>query len=225
MAVEEKFGARYIIENFSRYIIASNNPEAVAISRSNRRYFVIEAAKRFAGNTAYFEPIWQGVKRGELINFVYDFLLDRNISKFNPFLLPKNQTTGRTAKVASEGIVAMFWEDVFFENPREFFHKGEFLLRESVYQEFLDFANSARTFEKNLSRAYFWRKTNELIPLLPTKGRQYRATASGNGSRLLTTKTDPERLAHCFADTLCIEKPEIEPLEFFADEELGAVHV
>jgi hypothetical protein len=64
MAVEEKFGARYIIENFSRYIIASNNPEAVAISRSNRRYFVIEAAKRFAGNTAYFEPIWQGVKRG-----------------------------------------------------------------------------------------------------------------------------------------------------------------
>lgn len=225
MAVEEKFGARYIIENFSRYIIASNNPEAVAISRSNRRYFVIECSKRFAGQTAYFKPLWDGIKKGKLVNHVFDFLMDRDISEFDPFLLPKNKTAGRTAKVTSEGIVAMFWEDVFFENPREFFLQGEFLMREQVYQEFLEFANASRTFEKNLSRAYFWRKTHELMPVLPVKGNRHRYKGQGETYRKLTSKIDPAQLATCFAETLCIEPPEIEPLDYFLEEEFNKVEL
>jgi len=224
MAVEEKFGGRYNIENYSRYMIASNNEEAVAVGRSNRRYMVIECSKDFAGNTAYFKPLWDGIKKGKLVAQVYNFLLKRDISKFDPFLLPKNPTAGRTAKIASEGVVAMFWEDVFFENPREFFLHGEFLMRESVYQEFLQFAQDSKTYEKNLSRSNFWRRTHKLIPLLPGKGNRHNIK-KGIQSKRATTRTDVERLAKNFCETLCIEAPmNIEPLDYFLEEEFTELH-
>jgi len=224
MAVEEKFGGRYNIENYSRYMIASNNEEAVAVGRSNRRYMVIECSKDFAGNTTYFKPLWDGIKKGKLVNQVFDFLMKRDISKFDPFLLPKNPTAGRTAKVASEGVVAMFWDDVFFESPREFFLDGEFLLREVVYQEFLAFAQESKTYEKNLSRSNFWRRTHKLMPVLPSRGNRHRVS-DGKGNRPTSTKTDVEALAVSFSDTLCIEAPlDIEPLEYFLDQEFNELH-
>ena len=119
----------------------------------------------------------------------------------------------------------MFWEDVFFENPREFFLHGELLIREVVYQEFLAFAQESKTYEKNLSRANFWRRTHKLIPILPGKGNRHRVTNGSGDFRPASTKAEVVSLAQCFAETLCIQAPaDIEPLEYMLEQELGDLH-
>lgn len=217
MAVEEKFGGRYTIENYSRYIIASNNPEAVAIERSNRRYVVIECSKLYAGNTAYFEPLWGGIRNGNLVGQVFNYLMNRNIEHFNPFLIPKNNFTGKVAKVASEGIVAQFWEELFFENPKELWFQGEKLAKEATYREFIYFANNVKTYEKNLSRQYFWRKTKELIPSCSWERRDAKSHARCVGMTV-------EGMVKQFCDTLKINPPDdLELLDYFLDEEFETI--
>lgn len=215
MTVEEKFGGRYTVENFSRYIIASNNKEAVAIERTNRRYIVFETSSEYCGKHDFFAKAWAALEKGNLAENVFDYLMSKDISQFNPFKLPEDDLTGVDMKLKTEGAVAQFWNELFSENPKEVFFKGKYLMRNNVYLEFRDYIQSTRHWSRGQGRAEFWTKTHELIPALkksPMKDKWM------NGASILSNEIEVQTCAMSFYKTLKIPFPaNFDDLAYFCD--------
>lgn len=203
MSVEEKFGARFNIKNFSRYIISSNNKEAVALEIGNRRYCVIETNDDLANNLKYFAPIVEAIKEGDESKKFFNFLMKRDISKFNAHEILVNNYDGVESKINSEGVVSMFWYDLFYEEPRQIL-TGRLINKNRTYEAFLSYASEIKTHAKNLSRKYFWEKTKRLIPAV----RFAKEGRSGVGDRSLLLTIPISSLAESYAKNCKIPMPE-----------------
>lgn len=167
MSVEEKFGHRYQIENYSRYLIGSNNPEAVAIEVGNRRYVPIEASDKLAGDLDFYDPIAKEIRKGDLVREFAGYLLDRPLNGFCPHAVLKNNMGGRQAKIKTLGAVGEFWEDIFFESPRSLWIENRGLLQSAAYDEFIIWARRANHWSKGLSERRFWADTKIAVPEIP----------------------------------------------------------
>lgn len=209
MTVEEKFGRQYNIQNYSRYLIASNNDEAVAVEKGNRRYAIIEASSELANDLAFFKPIVKEVNTGREIGRFSDYLMERNIEDFNPFLIYEDGKSGVTAKITSQGIVGEFWFDLFFENPKAIWSEENELEHHMVFRFFEEFVKGAKAYERNLTPQKFWRITNKIVPGLGEKSRK-----RTEGVPLWVRRCTPSNAMESFCDTLKIEKP-----KFFSNED------
>lgn len=205
MTVEEKFGAQYDIENFSRYLVASNNTEAVALEVGNRRYVLIVSALKYADDLAFFEPIAEAIREGTIVQEFYGFLLDRDISEFKPHEILRNNMAGQESKIATEGPVAMFWEDTFFENPKRLWDPIKGLQTTVAFEEFLGFCARIRTYEKAITPKGFWSKTRRLIPKLPAAN-VARCPESTRLSRFIYMQ--PGAMCNGFIENLEIKRPD-----------------
>jgi hypothetical protein len=216
LTVEVKFGPKYETENFSRYAITSNNEEAVAIETSNRRYYPIESSDEFAGNSDYFDPIWQAARKGDLIEAFYTFLMARDISAWNPVAIPAGNLKGSSAKVRTGGVVSEFWNDLFNGHLESSPWSDErTLVNKKAFDAFIDYAKKTNTWEKSLSAAKFWHKTKDLIPEIPT-GKQ-RARLGGRTTPVKKIKVSEAFESYYFQNQ--IEKPS----DFHASDLVGVV--
>lgn len=213
ISIEEKFGLKYSINNFSRYLVASNNLEAVCVGVGNRRYCIIETNPKYANNLEFFEPIMEEIKKGKEIKRFYNFLMNRHISSFNPYRLLGNNTDGTTSKVNSTGAVGMFWQDLFYENPKEIFIKEKGLHCNETYEHFLAFCKNIYSYNRSISASTFWVETKKLMPTMPGK-KQLRI----GSQRTRVVPIDVKDAVLDFSNTLKIKQPEIfEEDEFFIE--------
>lgn len=167
LTVEQKFGGRFTVENFSRYIIASNNDEAVAIGQGNRRYLVFEVSSAYKGNTDYFGRIWTALLDGDLANNIFYFLQNVNLSNFNPNVLPVFDNQGGTTKIASFGTLGHYWADFFFgDDDKPFFHNGDFLIRPMLHHDYTMYRKEVGSYERNQGFISFWKRSAALMPEL-----------------------------------------------------------
>jgi hypothetical protein len=217
MTVEHKFGGRYAVDNYSRYAIASNNPEAVAIERSNRRYVLFEANPNYSKEHAFFSKLADQLDNGILVQAVFESLLARPLSAFNPQKLPQfNDGQGHQAKVASEGVEAEFWNSVWNHEPKELWLNDDTLLKDVAFSEFIQYANRTRAYKKSLSPEVFWRKTNNYFRVEHLE----RARARIAGKRREVLKIRPKTALENFCDSLKLNRPtDFDATDYiFADE-------
>jgi len=173
MTVEEKFGGRYSIENYSRYIVTSNSIEAVNIEISNRRYLVLEMSTK--KENGFYKKLWNDVKYGEACNHFYKFLKDRDISNFNPHEFPYElDTEGMNTKIKSLSVIGQFWIDLLiydpkrvFRNPQTGFRNEIFLDKKAVFDEFKEFCKTS-FIRINVNGVNFWLDTYTFLPELKT---------------------------------------------------------
>lgn len=216
MTVEEKFGARVRLSNYSRYAIASNNPQAVSVERSNRRYVPFEMNDEHRNNQSLFKPLWEGLDKGSLAHHIMDYFLGVDLSDFAPFTLPKFDTQGAEMRLSSEGVVAQFWWDLFFEDPKDLWIEGEFLPKEEAFTYFQHFQKSIGSWEKGISRKQFWDRTHKLIPGIFEE--MCRPRFGDNQPRCV--KVLPFSAAQMFCETLNLKLPDtFDDLDFFRDSE------
>lgn len=118
MQVEEKFGSRYTIENYSRYIVTSNDIDSVRIEPGNRRFLVFECAE--PREISYYSRLWDMVREGSAVRALYAHLLKVDVSDWHPQLFPHElDTEGEGTKVSSLGPVAKFLYELAFESPAQ----------------------------------------------------------------------------------------------------------
>lgn len=243
ISVEEKFGMRYGIDNYSRYVIASNNKEAVAVERGNRRYVILEGNDKLSGDADFFDPIMKELEglnvydeckveefkesigahrahclEGEedaAVRMFYGFLKGRDISAFKPHTILKGNKSGAQAKISSEGPIAMFWQDTFTEMPRELWVEDKGLNRPLTYEKFIEYSKSIMTYEKSISSTSFWNKTNYLLgKKLVSKVGWY----TNKPTRF--SLIDPINFAKRFFTTMEIDIPlDIEAKHYFINED------
>jgi hypothetical protein len=187
MTVERKFGGRISIENYSRYVILSNNKEAVSIERSNRRYVVFEANPEFIKRHDQFAEIAESLSAGLLGPYFMDFLLSVSLEGFNPNKMVEfDDGQGQQAKVTSNGIEALFWEDYFSEPNEKLWFENK-LIKARAYDAFLSFAKKINTYEKNLTPNKFWAKTSDFFQVKTDEMERF----SFDGVRHRVVQVDP----------------------------------
>lgn len=111
LSVEEKFGATYTVNNPSRYVIVSNNANALDVEVGNRRYVTLAPCKKHAADTEFHQPIADAIRFEDEAECFATFLLQRDISKFNPHKMPDFRG-GEDTKLGVNDIVGAFWHEV-----------------------------------------------------------------------------------------------------------------
>lgn len=209
--LEQKFGARLAFENFSRYAILSNNWNAAKIERSNRRYIVFETNPTYREKHDLFAQIANGLEDGALAHYFMDFLLNVSLEGFKPnAMIEFDDGQGHQAKIASNGIEALFWESYFSDPWTKIWFDGK-LLKNDAFDAFLGFSKKINTFEKNTTPRKFWSKTYEFFDLKA----QPEAKLQVAGMRQRVVEISPSQAAQKFQNTL--------KLKFDVDFELSEV--
>jgi len=80
--IEEKFGAKFTINDYARYCLTANEPP-VKLQVSNRRYLIFENSSKFIEHPIY-DKIWTGLRNNQLAEKFYNYLLNVDIEEFNP---------------------------------------------------------------------------------------------------------------------------------------------
>ena len=200
LEVEEKFGLTLRLPNFSRYIITSNNQEAVGIEAGNRRYVVIEGSDEFAGDTKVFQPIFTALRQGGLYREFFGFLQKRDISNFDPFKVPSWDRGGEIAKIKTSGPIIEFWYDLLLENPQPIFDISAGVSQKLAFEKFLEFTKETKSYQKGISRREFWRITQDKINGFP------RSSTVRSGGRFRYVK--PYEILVGLCESLKLDVPE-----------------
>jgi hypothetical protein len=170
MTVEEKFGGRYTIANYSRYIITSNTIDAVKIETSNRRYLVLESSTAWKG-TDRFKKLAAELKRGELHRAFYEHLMNVDLSGFDPFEFPAHlDNAGEDTKIESMGQAGQYIADILYGNPDEIFRPskqiGTIVSKSELYEQFMNYNSRFKQWGKRYTSKAFTSELENLIPIL-----------------------------------------------------------
>jgi len=70
--------------------IVSNNNRPVVVSEDDRRCFVIKTTDKYQQDASFFKPFWDGMDDEWIMNGVFKYFNDRDISGFKPRDFPKS---------------------------------------------------------------------------------------------------------------------------------------
>jgi len=84
MCFENKGKDKFQVRNCGRYIFISNNQTPVKIEQSDRRFMVMECSNRHIQDKVFFGKVNDEWNDPQAVRGFYDFLMNRDISKFNP---------------------------------------------------------------------------------------------------------------------------------------------
>jgi hypothetical protein len=228
MTVEEKFGGRLTINNFSRYCVTTNNRESLMLSTTNRRFLVLDVSSKFIQDPEYYSRLWNGLENGDSEAF-FDHLMSVDLKDFNPKQFPKEiDTGGMTTKISSHGTVGSFWWNSMFEEPLQLFESKMnctrplyFMRKARVYELFVEFAERTRAWEKGISPEKFWRISKDLIPRLEKCETR---PQFGDGKRERVFELMPYDLAENLCKTLRTAMPQsFDDLEVMAEPDFTVV--
>lgn len=117
-------------DNFARYIFTTNKANPVDMSDGERRFVLLVCSSERKGDYAFWTKIRKELFNPEAGRIIADYLLDRNIDKFEVRKLPANefQNSIIQSEKSSEEKFIEHWE-------------GERTNATDLYQEYMEFCN------------------------------------------------------------------------------------
>ncbi len=211
MNVEYKHAARITVENYSRYILATNSETSVPIEKGNRRFVFIEGSTKFANDSKFFEPILSRVKTGYTASAFLWHLQSRDISEFNPNRIPDHKNLGVQTKLRTQGDVAKFWYDLYFNDPRPIFVEEKGLATDLCFAKYQEFSRGA----VKANHLDFWAQSKRVMPILQTANLKQHRSGS-EGLKFRTYSISPSEAMVNFCATMGFDEPlQFDQKEFF----------
>ncbi len=92
--IERKGVDSIMVPSFSRLIMASNHENIVSIEKDERRYLYLEVSEERKQDHDYFEALRRVIDDPKFTGQLLQFLLERDISSFNPRRVPQTKALG-----------------------------------------------------------------------------------------------------------------------------------
>jgi len=99
------------VDNLSNNVFTTNESNAIKLDNDDRRWCVLEANDVHARNNAYWTPVAELVQHPDTAALFYRFLLNRDLSDYNPRDIPDNRSR-LDIKLATRDLHAAFLQDV-----------------------------------------------------------------------------------------------------------------
>jgi hypothetical protein len=84
VSIEHKGHDPVAVTDYCNYCYTTNNVKPLPIGEDDRRFQVIECSDKYKGDTEYFNKLYDAIDNDEIVKSLYNFLIKRDISKFNP---------------------------------------------------------------------------------------------------------------------------------------------
>lgn len=138
VSIEYKGHDAVVVADYCNYCYTTNNIKPLPIGEDDRRFQVIECSDKYKGDTKYFDKLYDAIDNDEIVKSLYNFLMKRDISKFNP-------SRDRIKTEAAEDLHELNREpvDMFLE----YLHTDEFVKYQTkyktkdMYEEFKSYMN------------------------------------------------------------------------------------
>ena len=117
LPIERKFIPKFRVKNCCHLIMASNNDWAAPIGLDDRRFVVLDVSEHRKDDFAYFKALRAEIDAGGKEAFIQE-LLDRDITSFNPRILPASrafQASKFEAKVRGADTITQWWIDCLYD--------------------------------------------------------------------------------------------------------------
>ncbi len=101
------------MRNFKHLILSSNEDWPVHLERDARRFLVLNVSNIRRDNLTYFQNIRNELANGGLQALLYD-LLQEDISKFNPWLIPQNAEAFAVKMMSASPSEKYIYEALFY---------------------------------------------------------------------------------------------------------------
>ena len=201
VTIEEKFGAKFEIRDYARFVITANTPDAVRLQVSNRRYLIFENSENYRDHAIY-EKLWNGIKHGDLCERYYNYLMDFDISNFKPHKFPDHLDDQGTDTKIGQDVFRMYLFDLFVEDPRPLFVKNKGIGNKEMYESFMEYLHAVKSWKKNCSEREFWQAMRKLAPVI--KGKEFKPRI--DGEQVPVFAVSPKEFKDSFWRTLRLPK-------------------
>lgn len=104
------------LPNYCRLIFASNHTRVLNAGIRERRYLVLEPSAEKAQNSNYFEKLWGWVNDQGAAKLLH-YLLNVNISEFNPYKCPQTKALIAEKLDNLSGINRFFYNEILLPEP------------------------------------------------------------------------------------------------------------
>ncbi len=83
ISIREMYTPNYEMANRFNMLLLTNHKDAIILDEDDRRYFVVHSAAKIK-EEKYYDDLWNWTRKPEGIGAIYHFLLERDLSHFNP---------------------------------------------------------------------------------------------------------------------------------------------
>lgn len=105
-------------KSYTRFIMTTNNRDALQISPTDRRFVVFHSSSAKVSDMAYFKTLLEFIKKPTSIRYFYEFLMQRDISKFNHTNRPKTKLYNEMRKSSIDPIMQWIHDSDGFDEGR-----------------------------------------------------------------------------------------------------------
>lgn len=129
-----------IVNNFARFIFASNHEQILLAGSRERRFLVLEPSSEKVGDLEYWGKLYDLIEN-DGGKFFLDFLLKRNIEYFNPYLAPITLALIDEKLASLRPSQSFLYEELCKEQPFSNALKLDSLTLVTIYSEWLKVNN------------------------------------------------------------------------------------
>lgn len=157
--VEQKGREAFIIRNYIRIMIASNNEWVVPAGIDERRFFVLDVSSKYQQNTKYFSKLYEEIENGGREAFLA-YLQEYECPEVNLRQIPKTEAL-IDQKVRSMDSVGRFWWDAIHDGELWEIANDGYVARNEVYKGYVDMCRAQKV--RAESERYFWEYAKRYI--------------------------------------------------------------
>lgn len=177
--INQKNVKSYKLDNYARLLLFSNECNVVPITAEDRRYIVIKSGNKLPQN--FYKSLYTDLKNKDIIQTIYQFLMERDISKFELTERPINKAYNDMVESNTNPIYEFLYnktsnsslENIKVPQATLFYEYEEFLVdngikmevnRKSIKSLLCDIGLSNKVFKINgkSSRGFVWDKITVL---------------------------------------------------------------
>ena len=109
--IEEKFQPAKTIQSFHRIFGASNHEHFAPTDRDDRRFFFLKVNEAWKQDASRFDPLFAAYSDGHSVSAFVDYLLNLDISEFNPAAdRPRSTEHAKQVVMSLEGLDRFLYE-------------------------------------------------------------------------------------------------------------------